>query len=507
MNDNKKIAVNSIFIFIRLCVVTLVSIIASRLVLDALGASDFGLYNVVGGIVALLNVVNMAMSSATYRFIATEIGRGSSGNINKVFNVSFSIHFFFALSVLILGLTIGLYYVNNWLNVDPGKLADARLVFFVSVASVCFSTLMVPFNGLLVAYEEFLFLSVLEIVSNLLRLAAIVVLLERVPNRLICYSFIMLGMILINHGGKLVYSFIKYKKSVVYHRYQDRVLYKEMLGFSGWTSLGAFTSVANTQCTAMMINFFFGTVVNAAFSVANQINGFITSFANSLNTSAVPQITKSLSGGNQGRSVSLTVKISKYTYFMILLVAFPVLMELDFLLDLWLKEVPEGANIYCILIVTAGMLMCISQGVSSLIAATGKIKMFQIIDAIITILTLPLGALAFYMGANAYALSAIICVANLIRIPITLILLKGIIHINIKTVFLPIYTKMVLVSLPLIVLFLFYNPSEFSVTGHIIGFVLSLIGCIALIYLIGLDKGERDMINNVIKVRVAHYLH
>ena len=498
MNDNKKIAVNSVFIFIRLCVVSIVSIIASRLVLDALGASDFGLYNVVGGIVALINVVNMAMSSATYRFIATELGRGSEGNLNKVFNVSLSIHFVFAAVFLILGLTIGEYYVNHWLNVEPGKLSDARLVFHISLASVCFSTLTVPFNGLLVAYEKFFVISIIEIVSNLLRLAAIVVLLYHVPNRLICYSFIMMGMVLIGHGGKFLYASIRYREIVRLRRYKDKILYREMLSFSGWTSLGSFSVVANTQCTAMIINFFFGTIVNAAFSVANQINSLIVTFANSLNTAAVPQVTKNLGGGNVDRSLFLTVKISKFTFFLMLMVSFPILMELDFLLSIWLKEVPEGANYYCILIVLSGILLVISQGVGSLISATGKIKKFKIVDSIITLATLPLGALAFYLGANAYALSAIICVSNFIRIPVVLILLKRIINIEIKKNFLPVYTRMLIVISLLILIFVWYNPSGFSQTGHVIGFIGSFFVCIIIIFILGLDMNEKSIIMGII---------
>ena len=498
MNDNKRIAYNSVYIFFRLCIVSLVSIIASRIVLDALGASDYGLYNVVGGIVALLNVVNMAMSSATYRFIATEMGKGENGQLNKVFNVSLTIHFVFALVILLLGVTLGEYYVDHWLNVDPSKLSDARFVFYVSLATTCFATIMVPYNGLLVAYEEFLAVSIFEVLASIMKLTAIFTVLLNVPNRLICYSFIMMGTVVINHGGRYLYSFFRYRDVIRIKRYREKTLYREVLSFSGWTSLGAFSNVANTQCTAMIINYFFGTIVNAAFSVANQINGFILMFANSLNTSAVPQITKSLSGGNSTRSVSLTVKISKYTFFLMLFVSFPVLMELDFLLDIWLKEVPVGANYYCILIVLSGILLSVSQGVGSLIAASGKIKVFKIVEMIFTLAVLPLGALAFKMGANAYALSAIICVANLIRIPIVMLLVKKVVDVDIKNDFLPTYRKMVYVFVPLCVLFFLYHPENLSVLGHIGGLVGSLCICVLLVYLLGLDTREKNLVKSTI---------
>ena len=193
MNDNKRIAVNSVVIFVRLCVISLVGIIASRVVLDALGASDFGLYNVVGGIVAMLNVVNSAMMSTTYRFIAFEIGKKENGDPNKVFNTSVLIHSVFAIVLVLLGVILGEWYIDNYLSVAPGKIGDAKFVFYISLTTAAISTLFVPFQGLQVAYEKFTVNALIDIISNLVRLAALYLFVYSDGNRLRIYAVIMLG--------------------------------------------------------------------------------------------------------------------------------------------------------------------------------------------------------------------------------------------------------------------------------------------------------------------------
>lgn len=497
MNGNKRIAVNSIIIFIKLCFVSVVSIIASRVVLDALGASDFGLYNVVGGIMVLINVVNMAMSSSTYRYIASEMGKGTEGNLNKIFNISLSNHAIFAGIIVVLGLTLGELYMFFGLNVAPEKFQDALIIYHITILSSFLTTLLVPFRGLLVACERFSVIAAIEVLAVSLRLIALLTLLYIAPNRLICYAIIMVCSVLLECIGYLLYAYIKFCDVVKICRYKDRQLNIEMLAFSGWTSLGAFTNVAYTQITAMLINFFFGTIVNAAFAVANQINGFITTFANSLNQASVPQITKSFSAGDQDRSLSLTACVSKYTFFLMLLVAFPVLMELDFLLGIWLKKVPLGANVYCGLICLQGLLVCISQGTGSLVSATGKVKYFQLVGSIITSITLFLGWWLFYLGSSAYALSIVICISRFVAIIANVILLKRIINFNVRQFASVAYKRMIYVAGPLVLFFLFYDNSNFEMFGHIVGFILSIFIVLTMIWILGLDSNERAHIAEI----------
>lgn len=496
MNDNKKIAINSVVIFIRLCIVSLVSLIASRIVLDALGASDFGLYNVVGGLVAMLNVVNSAMMSTTYRYIAFEIGKKDRGEPNRVFNTSMLIHTVFAFVIIVLGLTLGEWYINNYLSVAPGKLDDAKFVFHISLLTAAITTLFVPYQGLLVAYEKFTINAVIDILSNVVRLAALYLFVYSDGNRLRVYAIIMLGFNLLAsfmYGG---YSYRHYLNVVKIKLYRDIKLIKEMLMFGVWTMIGALANIGKQQGSAVIINFFFGTLVNAAYAVAAQVEGFISMFARNLNNAAIPQITKNFSGGNMQRSITLTAYISKYTFLLMTLVAFPVALELDFLLSLWLKEVPDGATTFCLIMILTGLLNCMGEGIPAMINATGNIKAYQLVVNCTLLLGLPVGFLCYKLGAGYYAISTVYCVIYGFIGFVKLFMLRRVIRFEVKSFFSISYSKILWVSIPLIVVFLLYDPSRFSFWGHVAGLIGSELFLLLVIYVLGLQKKEKQLLRN-----------
>jgi len=504
MNDNKKIAVNSAVIFIRLCVSTLIGIFASRIILDALGASNYGLYNVVGGIVSLLNVLNSAMLSTTYRYIAFEIGKGEEGNPNKMFNISFMIHACFALLILVLGFTVGLWYINNYLNLSGGSIEDARFVFFISLSTTAFSTLLVPYQGLLVAYEKFATTAIVDIVTGIIRFGALCLILYNVSNSLRTYSVIQLCYTLVSG---LAYAAICYKqflKIVVFKIYREIAIIKDMLSFAVWTLFGAVAAMARTQGCVILINFFFGTLVNAAYAVGNQIESYVLMFARSLNSAAVPQITKNFSGGNQGRSIQLTSYISKYTFLLMMLVAFPVLLECDFVLGLWLKEVPEGASLFCKLIVLNGIIGCLGEGIPAFVNATGNIKVYQIIFHTFNLIGLPIAYVFFKLGFNQYSVLYIYIGINILAAILRLILLKRLYHFNIKMIIDVSYTKMAIVSIPLIIFYYFYNPADFTFWEHILGLIVAEVFLLGVICIFGLDKKERNMAKSFVKNKIVN---
>lgn len=304
MNENKKIAFNSVILFVRLCIVSIISLISARFVLQALGASNYGLYNVVGGIVALLNVVNTAMITTTYRYIAYELGKGDNGNPNKVFNSSLVIHVMFGIIILIIGLSLGEWYVNNYLNVPVGSLSSALFVLRVSIFTTMVSTVLVPYQGLLVAFEKFYVSAVIDIIPQCMKLVAVFALCYAVGDKLRIYALIMMGYTLVSSALFLLYSYRYYYLTCRLKINKDWKLYREMFSFSGWILFGACSSVGKTQGSAIIINYFFGTIVNAAFAVANQVENFILMFSRMLNQAAVPQITKSFSSGKDKLSHS-----------------------------------------------------------------------------------------------------------------------------------------------------------------------------------------------------------
>ena len=500
MNENKKIAFNSVILFVRLCIVSVISLISARFVLQALGASDYGLYNVVGGIVALLNVVNTAMVTTSYRYIAFELGKGEKGNPNKVFNSSLAIHVVFGLLILLVGLPVGEWYVSNYLNVPAESLSDAHFVLRVSVFTTMVSTMLVPYQGLLVAFEKFYVSAVIDILTQSLKLAAIFALVYYVGNRLRMYSLIMMGYVLVSSALFLIYSYRHHRATCRLRVNTDIKLYKEMFSFTGWILFGACSSIGKTQGSAMIINYFFGTVVNAAFAVANQVENFILMFSRMLNQSAVPQITKNFSGGNKDRSVKLASYISKYTYILMTLVAFPVIMEMDFILTIWLKEVPEGSTEFCQLMILGGLIGCMGEGIPALTQASGKIKYFQLIMSSISLMGLPIAFVLYkYTIVPPYSILLVYLGISLLCAGIRLILLKRILNINIRYFITTSYSRMLYISIPLIITYMLYDSSSFTTGQHLLALVCLEVFLVLDIVIFGIDKNEWKIINNEIQ--------
>lgn len=499
MNDNNRIALNSVINFAQLCIVSLIGIIISRIVLDALGASDYGLYNVVGGIVALLNVLNTAMTTTTYRFVAYELGKKGKGNVNKVFNTVFLIHAAFALLILVAGLVIGLWYINNYLNVEPGKLPDARFVYIVSIITTAISTVMVPYQGLLTAYEKFSVHAIINIGSDIIKFALILLFIYSDSSRIRIFSIISAFYVLLQKGCIFTYCYKKYFQVIRFHIYRDKKLLKEILSFTSYILIGAGSAMAETQGSVVVVNYFFGTIVNAGFAVANTIKGFISVFSANLSRSAIPQITKNFSGGNQGRSINLACYISKYTIILMLVVAFPVIMEMDFLLDLWLKEVPENTALYCVLTILIVLISGMGEGIYSLISASGKIKKFQLINGGISLLGIPIAFVAFKYGFPAFAILVVYAIIKFLNTFVRLILIKTELRFNISPFFKISYLKVFYIAIPLIVAYIYYDPSHFSILGHFAGLIGSELFLVSIVWVVGFEKRERQMVMDLIK--------
>ena len=500
MDSNKKIAVNSVIIFLRLCIVTVISILVSRYVLQALGASDYGLYNVVGGLVGLLNVVNTAMITTTYRYIAFELGKGAEGNQNKVFNTSLTIHFFIGLGILILGFTVGEWYVLNYLNVAEGKMADAQFVFVITIITTFFSTLLVPFKGLLIAYENFKVSALLEIASHVFKLCGVLFLLNYDGSRIRLYSLVMLGFCMVEGVGNYLYSHRHYLDTIKFRRYNDNKLYKEMMSFTGWILFGAVSGISKTQGTAVIINYFFGTIVNAAFAVATQVENCISMFARSLNNAAVPQITKSFSSGDSDRSVKLASYISKYTFALMIIISFPVLMEMEYLLRLWLKDVPEGAVAFCKIMILQGLIGCLGEGIPALVQASGKIKLFQIILSTISILGLPIAVVFFMLGYPPQTINVVFCGCYIVAALVRLVLLKVVLKMDIGYFIKTSYFRIALMSIPLLLVYLFvHTTDDMNHAAHILNMVLFEVITIITIILLGIDRNERTLVSNYVR--------
>ena len=498
MGNNKKIAVNSIIILVRLIVTTIVGLVAVRFVIQALGASDYGLYNVVGGVVALLGIINASMTTSTYRFIAYELGRGDNGDPSQVFNASLLIHFILAIFIVVIGGAIGYWYIVNYLNISNGNMDGALFVFWISIITTALSTITIPYQGLLVAFENFLFIALADIITRVILLVAIIYLTNINSLHIESYSIVMLVYTLVYSFSFVLYSYRHHIKIVKTRFVRKWQVYKEMLSFTLWTLFGGIGNIGQTQGSAMLVNYFFGTVVNAPFAIANQVKSFINSFSTTLCQAAVPQITKEYSAGNVQQSVNLTCYMSKYTFLLMLLPVFPLFMEMDFVLEIWLKEVPADTSLFCKLTLLEGLIWCFGAGIPTLINATGRIKNYQIVAYTLIFMGLPISLVLYKIGYDAYVICVVYCVLTLLVSFIKLYFIKQLLNVDIKIFFQRSYIRILLVSLPLLLAYLLYNPSNLNIYGHIIGLVLSEVFLLINIYIIGLEKKERELVVNYI---------
>ncbi len=507
--ENNLIIKNSGILFLRLVINSILGIFSSRLIIQNLGASDFGLYSVVGSVVVMMAFLNTVMTSTTNRFIAFEIGRGDMEAVNGVFNTSLVIHICLSIIVLILTETIGIYYVKNYLNVAPEKITDALFVLRFSTYATVFSIVSIPYIGLITAKERFAAQSLIEIVRSILGLFIALVIVYHVGNRLRLYALLLAIASLISPFMFFMYCKIKFSEIVKWNFQYDKVRYKEMIKFSGWIMMGAAASVGQTTGAALVINAFFGTLLNAAFGIANQVNSVVLMFARNLGQAAIPQITKSYSSGNIERTINLAAHISKYTTFLMFLPSIPILLETNYLLALWLGKLPEFTITFCKLIILNALVGSLGGGLPALIQATGKIKYFQIILSTTSLLGLPIAYYLFKAGYNPRSILIVFVSTSAINVVVWQILLKKIIKFNtswfIKTSYLKIFYVLLIVS----PIFLIRSLIPMGLLRFLIISVSAIIWLLLAIYFAGLDDTERSVIKQIFlslncKIRSKH---
>lgn len=499
LNDNSLIMKNSGILFFRLLFTAGFGLFTSRFVIQSLGASDFGLYSIVGGIVVMMAFLSTVMTSTTYRFIAFEMGKGNNEGVNKVFNISLVIHMCLALSVLVFTETVGIYYVNNYLNIDAGKLTDALFVLRFSTYAVVFSILSIPYQGLITAQEKFTAQATIEIIRSILVFLVALAIVYYMGNKIRLYALLIAIVNIVPSLLFFTYCKRNYSKIVKWNFQREKSKYKEMIGFSGWIMIGAAASVGQTSGSALIINAFFGTVLNAAFGIANQVNSVVLMFSRNLGQAAIPQITKSFSSGNIERTINLAAYISKYTCFLMLVPALPVLLETKFLLTLWLGNYPPYTVIFCQLMIINALIGCLGGGLPAVIQATGKIKYFQIVLSTTSLLSLPIAYFLFKTGYPPYSILVAFISTAAINIVVWQILLKKIIDFNVSFFLKTAYLKILYVSVLIMPLFFIRDFFSAGPTRFIFFSLFAVVWLSTSIYFVGIESKEREMMRQILK--------
>jgi len=498
--ENTRIFKNTLIIYVRMVFIILIGLLCTRYVLAALGKSDYGLYTVVGGLIAMLGFLSTAMSTTTRRFINIEMGK-PDGNPNRIFNICLTVHIGLAVLILLFAEIIGMFYIHHWLNVDPGKMSDAIFVFQISTISACLGIINLPYQSLMESFERFFQTSMIDIVSNLFRLAMVILLLGYDGNGLRMYAVIMVAMTFMSMVLYHLYCH-RYWPEIIRWRFQrGRETYREVIGFNNYTAISAAAYIARTQGSTLIVNFFFGTVVNSALSVAYQIENFSVTTMSRLTNAAAPQITQNYSGGNTDRSVDLVYKISRFSALLITMVVCCAYVEVDFVLGLWLKEVPEGAVLFTKWTLLSALVRSFTTGTSTLEQATGRIKWFQIWNSALSLACLPLGFIAYRIGAPVETIIQLYIGYSLVYRLVEFVLLRRLIGFDLRSYLTKSYIKPLIVVLIMAIFLLLYHkivPQDIPAIGHISGIAVTFAAVVTVSFLVGMYPWERDSVKKLL---------
>lgn len=492
---NKRIAKNTLYMYVRLFTVMVIGLYTSRLVLNLLGVSDYGLFAVVGGVLGMFTFISSSLAGATSRFFNTEMGK-QGGDLNASFCINLLLHFCLAILILALAETVGLWYVYHYLNVAPGKLGDAVFVYQLSIFTACLGIVNSPYQSLFNAHERFKFMAILDIVNSLVRLGCILMLtLYHGSYTLRLYSLIF-SLTTVNTF--VVYHYVAHRDWAYIIRYRlvrGWHRYKEVLNFGSWNLLATLSYMARSSGSDLVLNSFFGTSVNGAFAISKSVRQYTEELATKFDGASAPQIIQSYAAGDKARYMYLANKIGRVNILLFELIAFPLLMELEFVLHLWLGKVPNGAVEFTFLNVLVGGMSLTCGGIYNVINASGKIKWFKINLSFFFLLCVPLGWLLFRLGYPAYSMLFLFLLADVIQRGVQLVLAKRILDFDSWSYVREAYMRPLLIAAVMAVLLYMRTKIDLDSNWlHILIIIVSILLSSALIYMMGITTGERQKI-------------
>ncbi|MFD0931606.1 MATE family efflux transporter [Psychroflexus salinarum] len=500
MFDNKLIAKNTIFLYVRMLIVLVVSLYTSRIVLIELGVEDYGIYSVVGGVVMFFGFLNGAMVAGTQRFLSFEIGRNDFSRLKETFNAALLIHIFLAFTILILAETVGLWFVRFYLKIPSNRIDAALFVYHFSVFSFVVSIIKVPYNAIIIARERMYAFAYFGVFEMVLKLIAVFLLIWFSYDKLKLYSFLLFIVSIIVALVYLIFAKRNFSETN-FKLIRKRHIYKELINYSGWNLLGSFSMISKGQGINILSNIFFGTTVNAAYAISNQIYNSVYSFVSNFQMASNPQIISNYASGNIYDMLDLVRRTSKFSFYLIFILTLPFILEIKFILNLWLDVVPEYTVIFTILILMNSWIDSFSSPLVTLIQATGRIKFYQIFIATIFTLNVPIAYLLFKFGFPPESAFISIIFINFVALGTRLIFvkknvpefsilefLKDILWRNIPVILLS-------ASIPIIFKSIFESNSLFqTLINMLISFILSM----TFVYFIGLKNNERKFVKSLL---------
>lgn len=504
IENNKRIAKNAVFLYLRMFFVMVISLYTSRVILQKLGIEDFGIYNVIGGVVSMMGFINVSMSSSTTRYMNFAIGKKDINLANKTFSSCLIIYIALSLLLLLLGETIGLWFVNNKLTIPDDRIYAANWVYQFSLLSCIATVISNPYHATIIAHEKMNVYAFISIVEVLLKLLIVLLLSSISYDKL--YSYGLLFMI-----QSCIVTLIYYlycKKNYVENKFRffdDKTFFKELIAYSGWNIFGSVASLVKSQGLNILLNMFFNPVVNAARGIAYQVNAAILQFFSSFYTAVRPQITKYYASGDIDNMRRLVFSSSRYSFFLILLLALPITIEAPFIIELWLGQIPEYTIPFLRLIIVISAIDSMSSPIMTAAHSTGKIALYQACVGTLSMLNIPISFCVLKIIHEPLIVFQVSLLISIISAFVRLWIVSKQIKISVKLYIADVYVRCAIVAiLASVIPILLNNYLEGSVVNNILICVICVISALLFIIFIGMKSSERATVFNVVSKKIKN---
>ena len=423
MEPAKRIIVNTIAQYTKAVVNICLSLYSTRLILDALNISDYGIYSVIAGVIGILGYLTNSLVVTTQRYLSYHYGSNDTERVKKIFASSLFIHIIIGLAFLLIFVAAKSLLIEQFLNIDKVRAEAAGIVYIITVLMLITTLATTPFKALLIARENIVYISVVEIFDGILKFALALTLMSVGLDKLIFYATGMFVILLINLALYIIYCTINYEECclTINAKTIDKSCIKQITGFAGWSTFGMLAGMCQTQGTAIVLNKFFGTVMNAAFGIASQVNGAVRFVSTSLLNAMNPQIMKAEGAGDRQKMLDLAGKESKFSSALMMIISIPIIVETPAILAFWLKDVPPHTVLFCRTLMIAFIIDQLTLGLHAANQATGRIRLYSILTTVPKIMLIPIMWAVFSYGYSASAAMmfyvAIELAVSIFRIP------------------------------------------------------------------------------------------
>ena len=471
----------------------------SRVILNSLGVVDYGIQNVVAGIITLFSFLNASMATATQRYLTFTLGSGNSKELKQIFSTSFIIHLGIAILLLVIAESIGVWFINHKLNTPIDRLEAANWVFQFSMLSMVLTIIQVPFNAVLIAHERMNIYAYMSIFDVLAKLFIAYIISWFNGDRLILYSFLLFFQTGFSTGIYVIYCSNRFEECRIRLNYYHQNLFKQITSFAGWNLFGSIAWIFKNQGGNIVLNLFFGPTINAAYGIAFQVTNAIKNFVVNIQMAFNPQITKKYAENKRDQMIELIFQSSKYSFFLLLFLSLPVFMQTDFILHIWLKQVPDYAIIFTKLVILEALVDSFSGPMITGLMATGKIKLYQIIVGSLLIIPLGISTALLKLGFGATTLFWVSILFTCTSIIARCLFGKAQLALSVK-----LYLRLVIFRCASVAIpsgFITYSITTLELTSWTLFFAIAICSSVSILfftYQFGLEQKERLAIRNLL---------